>query len=543
MSFNAENKDHEIWKHWPMPQFEPRDTQKIALEWMAKQPAHIKYVLAEIPVGGGKSPIALTYTGFLGRGQFSSSFILTPQRILQRQYEESFDNDVIASVYGKSNYNCSSKFTNCDIGDDIKPKCDGCPAKEAFHRALDTPNMVLNYKLAFLYFDILPYETMPKRDLMVMDECHSLESMLTDHRAVSISEMMCDRLRIKYTKFKDLPNAHEWLGNEYMEGLLSEFSKLSQSVASIKDEQNFNPHPLSGEDIRTLKRYKALKRHKDSVKYIAETPIEEVVDEFVLVPDKTRMLFKELYGKKLFHSLIKPRANKFLLMSSTILDKEAYCADLGIDPEESAMISLGSEFDKKNRPTFFLPTTKMSYGWNKPENSAKREKMLQKVCDICKIHENDSGIIHTGSFQVSKWLVDELAGGVSHRILHHNPESEIKRDDVVKEFTENDGVEPTILISPSITEGLDLKHDQARFAIFCKVPYPYLGDNWVKRRMELSNEWYQRQALINIIQGAGRVVRTETDWGNTYILDASFSFLLYRMGKKLPTWWKEALIK
>ena len=68
-----------------------------------------------------------------------------------------------------------------------------------------------------------------------------------------------------------------------------------------------------------------------------------------------------------------------------------------------------------------------------------------------------------------------------------------------------------VLISPSLTEGLDLKEDLGRFSIFVKVPYPFLGDEWVKRRLELSDEWYQRQAFQNIVQGGGRVVRTPDD--------------------------------
>jgi Rad3-related DNA helicase len=47
--------------------------------------------------------------------------------------------------------------------------------------------------------------------------------------------------------------------------------------------------------------------------------------------------------------------------------------------------------------------------------------------------------------------------------------------------------------------------------------------------------------MINIIQGGGRIVRTEGDWGNFYILDESFGMLLKFMGKKLPKWWTDSL--
>ncbi len=135
-------------------------------------------------------------------------------------------------------------------------------------------------------------------------------------------------------------------------------------------------------------------------------------------------------------------------------------------------------------------------------------------------------------------MVENLDGRVEHHIYHHNPESGDNRNDVIEAFT-ND-VKPRILISPSSTEGLDLKEDLGRFAVFVKVPFGNLGDQWIKRRMELSTEWYQRQALINIIQGGGRVVRSKDDWGKVYILDASFGYLFKMTCHQIPKWWREA---
>ena len=171
---------------------------------------------------------------------------------------------------------------------------------------------------------------------------------------------------------------------------------------------------------------------------------------------------------------------------------------------------------------------------------AERAKMIQRITELCNdIHPDENGVIHTGSFQVAKWLVKELSGRVKHQIMHHNPESGFTRDQVINDFQVDDGI-PKLLISPSVTEGLDLKGDKGRFAIFAKVPYPYLGDAWVKKRMSLSNTWYSIQALIAIIQGGGRVVRTPDDWGHVYILDTSWEGLYRRAKYMIPKWWKDA---
>lgn len=390
-------QDKTIWDFWPMPEYEPRASQIEALEWMQELPAHIKYVLCEIPVGGGKSPIALNYTGYLGKSNtLGTSFILTPQRILQRQYEESFDSKLLASIYGKANYTCDSKDTNCDIGSDIKPKCEDCPAKNAFQKGLMTPNMVLNYKLGLLYFDILPFDLLPKRDLMVFDECHTLEGHLTDHRALTISERRCGQLNTKFVQVKTMMEAQNWVRGEYWDALYNELKRLSASVSEISDKCNFGA-VMTPDEKRLVQRQKEFARHAELVDHIRSSNIEELLEDYVLIPDKTIVTFKELYGKNIFHSLVKPRANRFLFLSSTIMGKEAFCADLGINPEEAEMISLGSEFDIDNRRVFFMPATKMAFGWNKPENKENRDKMLKKIETLCnEVHPEDCGVIHTG---------------------------------------------------------------------------------------------------------------------------------------------------
>ena len=78
---------------------------------------------------------------------------------------------------------------------------------------------------------------------------------------------------------------------------------------------------------------------------------------------------------------------------------------------------------------------------------------------------------------------------------------------------------PTVLLSPSMQEGVDLKGDMSRFQILCKVPYPYLGDKLIRKRMNKWGWWYPLQTAKAIVQSVGRSVRTETDEAITYILD------------------------
>ena len=62
----------------------------------------------------------------------------------------------------------------------------------------------------------------------------------------------------------------------------------------------------------------------------------------------------------------------------------------------------------------------------------------------------------------------------------------------------------------------------------------------IKRRMEMSNEWYRRMAMKDIIQGGGRIVRSAEDEGTVYILDGSFGYLYSNSVGMVPKWWKDS---
>lgn len=542
---NQLDKD-DILSYWPFGSSPPRVSQELVQEWIQTVKPDTRYYIFEVPVGGGKSPLALNLSGWFARS-FGDAYILTPQKILQKQYEDSFEKHLLHTLYGKSNYTCKPKNTNCDIGSDIKPQCGECPHRAAFGGMAYAPNVVLNYSLALNLFKYVGGENSPVRyrKTLIFDEAHTLEHHLTEFNSISFSELRCKKLNVKFQIPKSIYDAMDWIRRIYVPALTDRIAKDNSDVQRILTEMEFSPgRMLSMDEQRAIKNLRELKEQKQAItEQLLSKDIGEVDARYVLVNEnRTSFKFKELYGRHVFRELIEPMADKFVFFSSTILDKDAYCSDLGIDPNKTVFLSIPSEFPKDNRPVIYMPTIKMTYGWDAdtPAQRAERKKMIERVTKLCKdIHPDESGVIHAGSFQVAKWLVENLAGSIPHQIMHHNPDSGYSRDQIIDEFQIEDGI-PKLLISPSVTEGLDLKNDKGRFAIFAKVPYPYLGDAWVKKRMSLSQTWYTIQALIAIIQGAGRVVRSPDDWGHVYILDSAWENLYRRAKHLIPKWWKDA---
>jgi Rad3-related DNA helicase len=92
-------------------------------------------------------------------------------------------------------------------------------------------------------------------------------------------------------------------------------------------------------------------------------------------------------------------------------------------------------------------------------------------------------------------------------------------------------------------EGVDLADDASRFQILCKVPFPYLGDEVVKKRMSRDRSWYTYQTVKSIVQSMGRSIRNETDHAVSYILDADWE-RFYNMNKKMfPEEFTKALVR
>ena len=90
-------------------------------------------------------------------------------------------------------------------------------------------------------------------------------------------------------------------------------------------------------------------------------------------------------------------------------------------------------------------------------------------------------------------------------------------------------------------EGVDLKDDLARFQIIVKAPFLPMGDPWIALHKERSDRWYKAQTIIELMQMAGRVVRSKQDYGVTYVIDRNAWNLLEQNRKLLPSWFVQRM--
>lgn len=236
---------------------------------------------------------------------------------------------------------------------------------------------------------------------------------------------------------------------------------------------------------------------------------------------------KALFGK----------CNRTLIMSATILDVNTFCRNVGLDLKAVKFINVDSDFPIKNRPIYPLNTAYLNYASLQLE-SVQRQ-ISNAIDKIMTLHNNEKGIIHCTSYAQVKFIEKYIGRENKRRLILTDPERFNGRDEAIAEhFTT---AKPTVLISPSLHTGLDLKDERSRFQIIVKVPYPSRKDRWIEARRKKDGIWYNWQTSIKLVQAYGRSVRSRDDWAKTYVLDSAFKMFVVR--NRLPKWYTEAIIE
>jgi Rad3-related DNA helicase len=282
--------------------------------------------------------------------------------------------------------------------------------------------------------------------------------------------------------------------------------------------------------------YNALTTHVNRLEYAAEYMLfkpESWVFWQEMVDDEWQCTAKPISAAPFLPSLIQEMGSTRIYMSAYPGPKDVFCRNLGLNTQAVAWLELDSNFPLDNRPIHMTTVGSMSRQW-----IDQTTPKLLKMCEtILEAHPTEKGIIHCHSYQLGKRIYDYFrATSMGQRVLFATKASErLANFNLHRRSTA-----PTVMLSPSITEGFSFDDDLARFQIVAKVPFPYLGDRQVAAKMKLDQDWYTLQTAQTVIQACGRIVRSDTDHGSTYILDSDFLRLYSENTKFFPKWFRDA---
>lgn len=534
-----------------------REGQKQAIERVeAAFASGYEYVILEAPTGSGKSEIARAFAF-----QAENAHILTPQKILQDQYRRDFKD--MAIMKGRSAYQCRKKgFENesCEMGycqrielgegrycggeeDDencdecgcgredcdecgwencggksktIRIYCSCCPYKAALKEAQDSPVTVHNFD-SFYYQSL--FGTFGQRELLVVDECHNIETKFLNFISFDFDNRLIPELEIQ--EFDSIDDYDELLGE------LDEI--CNEKIGSL--EKRKEKKVLDNDELKKLKYFERMRRklriYFDSRE--EEPPVEYVFD----FQDKDyyqRIKFRPIFIGSFARKSLFPKGRRTLMMSATILDAKLFCQSIGLkDLEKVEFIRVPSFFPVENRPIRTECIGKMSKDYIKKN----LPKMQTKIEEILKRHPDKKGIIQTHSEKIARAIKKNIK----------NPRLTFNKDSTTpKEMLEIHGKRPgSFIVASGLREGLDLKGDLSEIQIICKTPYPDLGDKRVKRRKELQPGWYEWMTALMFVQSLGRSVRSKEEKVITYILDSCFPYFYIRNKKLIPEYIRQTI--
>jgi Rad3-related DNA helicase len=161
------------------------------------------------------------------------------------------------------------------------------------------------------------------------------------------------------------------------------------------------------------------------------------------------------------------------------------------------------------------------------------------VNNIMSIHKNEKGIIHTTSYSQLRFIKENISKENAIRLIETG--SKFDRNETLQRHYKSS--KPTVLISPSLYLGVDLKDDLSRFQIIVKIPYADLTDRKVSVMKQRDPNWYTWNTVLRLVQAYGRSIRSKDDFAHTYILDSSISYLLKQAKEMSPKWFLDAIIQ
>jgi ATP-dependent DNA helicase DinG len=532
---------------FPHPKIRDQQNQAIDFALNALINSNKKFVIIEAGTGIGKSAIGVTIGRYINslsnnlNPDTAGTYFVTTQKILQDQYVSDFGHGrgSMSSVKSSSNYPCKfNKNNTCQQSQQMLRTTDkstkffkicafSCTYKEEKKKFLESSESVTNFPY-FLTEAAFSKKITP-RNLLVVDEAHNIESELSKFIEVHASERFCSSIlsipwpRNISTQFQ----AFKWIEETYFPKVKSKLKYFESALEK------------SGLKSR-LKEFEKVSRQYD----ILNGHVTRI-ETFLKIYDKDNWVFESIpsFNRSMRKFSFKPidissfakdylfrLGGKVLMMSATILDHKTFCNSLGVKLDEAEFISLSSPFPVENRPIISAPIGKMSM----KEIDKTLPKLSSAVNEILDNHKDSKGIIHCHTFKIAKYLKASIG---NKRLLIHDSSN---REEVLKRHMTSK--EPTVLLSPSMAEGVDLKGDASRFQIICKIPYPYLGDKIVKKRMNKWTRWYDLQTAKLIVQSAGRSVRSIDDQAVTYILDSDWERFYRKNYDILPEDFKKCIL-
>lgn len=500
-----------------------------------------KYVALNASTGLGKSNIAvvtsISLKKLIGEKQ-KNSFILMHNNTLLKQYEDDFkDKTSCLTLLGAGNYNCSvlndsaehcvsSRLINAK--DPRVSECEHCEYKQSRKAIHYAEQIFTNYSYFFvssLYSDFLK-----PRLLTVYDEAQLVNDIFVNHMKIFVSVNTLE----KYKKELEATHELENLVNDIQEVITDLKLKKINEKNAIEiylnklskiyiEASKFFLHEAEIADLHSPERFKKMSKIANKFKNL-NGKIEDFFHfkyEHVVEVKDDEFSIQTIFMNEMFK---KTHLSEYHLFMSATIDPYFMSTTMGINQSEIGFVKPRPAFKKENKKVNFLNLAKYNYeSMKKPDTIPNMVGYVKKVINK---HKNDNGIILAPSFWISN--------SISIALKKYLKENKID----IRVFNQEQGEhlsytlarfksykKKSVLISPSIFEGVDLPGELSRYQIFIKAPYASLADKRIKVIANNYPRIYRTMTLYRILQGFGRSCRNPDDYCTSYCFDEGLYYL------------------
>lgn len=554
----------------------PRSQQKQVLDEVHANWDRFQYFAMSLPTGVGKTYIATSIADSV-----DSAYILTSTLQLQTQYEKSWDE--LVNLKGRGNYTCNlnSNFTvdaaPCSANSDLFKECrkgSVCSYYNQKDAALASKAMITNpvymlYSTHCGFASEKEESAWTKRSVLIIDEAHNLENHLVQFAESDIDpQKYYDDFGVDtggiyftgnpsddYMKVVQIKDVLMAKAAELTLKLATEFPSASMVGIDLRAwAKGFNDK--IGEKVKKLnaKMY-ALDKAIQPLKIFFNTHStpDELTERWIIskYSDKNVLKLAPVYGDFLFHEYLGKLADKFVFLSATLGTKKEFCKELGLKEAQCFFVETDSPFPPEKSPVIAMPSIKLS--------KDVYEKNVQKVGGfidtILEMHPGQRGIVHSTTYDLAKNIYQRVNKESRKRLLTRDMDildnvdqgknrypKKYKNDELLSLHETEGAGYGSVLLSPSMMEGVDLHDDLSQFQVIIKLPWANLGDIRVKVKSGLDSDWYSNKMWLAVLQASGRSTRHEEDSSVTYILDEKFTYFYDMWKHKLPGWFKTRLV-
>jgi len=499
-----------------------------------------KLIELNAPTASGKSVDLYVLGKILEKEHNLAKVVYTSPQVALIESGNLFD---LPKLVGKRNYPClglvdctaeECPFTSKEEGFAVCEDCSYRAAKKAFKES--------DFGAATFHRYLADPSIYSECSVLFVDESSELEGILLDKATIELNLNLKDITKKSkiYDKSNDLQKFLETF--DVKPHLESQYDKLQQIVKDLGKQctdyrsQIFKNKPTSLE-IKRLKAIQheynkhyrqetacanALRYIKADVPYVLTSDIEEVWNagmrrkELLPVP-----YFKLLDSHVVFGDLVAK-------LDCVVLASGTPTTSMVTSQYKSVMIP--HPIDVSRRLIHYDPVGSMNY-------ASREQTAKQMAIRIKQLHDTYSRktIVHCGSYIVASLLYENLYK------LHNNIVLQ-ERDYREKALLSWQKKDDSIFLSVRYEEGISLDGPEYPMNIIAKVPFPHLGDAWIKARNKLDNQhWYNTTTAMLLQQACGRTTRGPDDFSETWVLDKSFGSFVNRYRGLFMPWFLEAI--